>query len=166
MTTMDSPHAVRLQESTERHSRWREAVSRHRLFIVPLVAAIVFLGCMISPPSLMDDMDAVQAQMARNMLDSGDWVTPRLDGVAYLEKPPLKYWLIAIPLRIFGVHDWAARIPLVLSAVLLCWITSQAAAWAFDSLAGTYAGLCLATCVGLFLFTRVLLTEVMLTLAI
>ena len=43
----------------------------------------------------MDDVDAVQAQIAHNMLQSGDWVTARLDGVAYLEKSPLKYWLIA-----------------------------------------------------------------------
>ena len=56
-----------------------------------MIAALIFLGCMVSPPSLMDDMDAVQAQIARNMLQSGDWVTPRLDGIAYLEKSPLKY---------------------------------------------------------------------------
>ncbi len=56
---------------------------------------------MISPPSLMDDVDAVQAQIARNMLSSGDWVTARLDGVAYLEKPPLIYWMIAVCLQDF-----------------------------------------------------------------
>ena len=70
-----------------------------------------------SPPSLMDDVDAVQAQIARNMLQSGDWVTARLDGIAYLEKSPLKYWTMALSYRIFGVHDWAARIPLALAAV-------------------------------------------------
>ena len=43
----------------------------------------------------MDDVDAVQAQIARNMLASGDYVTARLDGVPYLEKAPLIYWLIA-----------------------------------------------------------------------
>ena len=43
----------------------------------------------------MDDVDAVQAQIARNMVSSGDWVTARLDGVAYLEKAPLIYWAIA-----------------------------------------------------------------------
>ena len=43
----------------------------------------------------MDDVDAVQAQIARNMLTSGDWVTARLDGIPYLEKAPLIYWLIA-----------------------------------------------------------------------
>ena len=66
----------------------------HFYLIVLLVAAAVYAGCMISPPSLMDDVDAVQAQIARNMLTSGDWVTARLDGVPYLEKSPLIYWLI------------------------------------------------------------------------
>src|SRR5258708_30959274 len=69
-------------------------------WIVLAVATAVFLGCIVSPPSLMDDVDAVQAQIARNMLDSGDWVTAHLDGIAYLEKSPLKYWLIAICFKI------------------------------------------------------------------
>src|ERR1044071_4861212 len=99
--------------------------------IVLLVAAIVFLGCIVSPPSLMDDVDAVQAQISRNMLDSGDWVTARLDGIAYLEKSPLKYWMIAIAFKAFGVHDWVARLPVALSAVLLCWLTYRIGSWAF-----------------------------------
>ncbi len=70
-----------------------------------------FLGCMVSPPSLMDDVDAVQGQIALNMLDSGDWVTPHLNGIAYMEKAPLKYWMMAVAFQIFGVHDWASRIP-------------------------------------------------------
>jgi len=65
----------------------------------------------------MDDVDAVQAQIARNMLDSGDWVIAQLDGVPYIEKSPVIYWLIAISYRIFGVHDWAARIPVAFAAV-------------------------------------------------
>src|SRR5260370_20482181 len=92
-------------------------VSRTQLFgIVILFAAAVYLGCILSPPSLMDDVDAVQAQIARNMLSSGDWVTARLDGVAYLQKPPLIYWVIADSYKVFGVHDWAALIPIRLSA--------------------------------------------------
>lgn len=114
----------------------------------------------------MDDVDAVEAQIARNMLDSGDWVTARLDGIAYLEKAPLKYWLIALSFTAFGVHDWAARLPIALGAVLLCWMTARFGAWACGQRAGFYAGLSLATCVGLFLFTRVLIPDVLLTLAI
>ena len=114
----------------------------------------------------MDDVDAVQAQIARTMLTSGDWVTARLDGVAYLEKSPLIYWTIAVAYKIFGVHDWAARIPVVLSAMGLCWLTAAFGIWAFGRRAGFYAGLIVATCIGLFLFTRVLIPDVMLTLTI
>ncbi len=114
----------------------------------------------------MDDVDAVQAQIGRNMLDSGDWVTARLNGVAYLEKSPMKYWLIAISFRIFGVHDWAARLPIALAAIGLCWLTARVGWWAFSEAAGLYSGLVLSTCIGLFLFTRVLIPDVTLTLTI
>src|SRR5271163_4157665 len=131
--------------------------------IVLLFAGAIYVGCIVSPPSLMDDVDSVQAQIARNMLVSGDWVTARLDGVPYLEKPPLIYWTIALSYKVFGVHDWSARIPMALSALALCWVTAAFGVWAFGKRAGFYAGLCIGTCVGLFLFTRVLIPDVMLT---
>ena len=114
----------------------------------------------------MDDVDAVQAQIARNMLTSGDWVTARLDGVPYLEKAPLIYWAIAVCYKILGVHDWVARLPVALSAVALCWLTAAFGVWAFGGRAGFYAGLCMSTGVGLFLFTRVQIPDVMLTLVV
>ncbi len=134
--------------------------------IVVLIAAAIYLGCIISPPSLMDDVDAVQAQIARNMLSSGDWVTARLDGVLYLEKAPLIYWLIALTYKVFGPFDWAARIPVALAAVGLAWLTAAFGIWAFGRRAGFYAGLCISTCAGLFLFTRILIPDVMLTFTI
>jgi 4-amino-4-deoxy-L-arabinose transferase-like glycosyltransferase len=138
----------------------------HLYLGVVLVAAAVYLGCIISPPSLMDDVDAVQAQIARNMLTSGDWVTARLDGVVYLEKAPLVYWAMAAGYAILGVHDWVARIPIALSAIALCWLTAAFGAWAFGKRAGFYAGLCMATCIGLFLFTRILIPDVILTFTV
>jgi 4-amino-4-deoxy-L-arabinose transferase-like glycosyltransferase len=142
---------------------------RNRFFVylaIVLFAGAVYLGCIISPPSLMDDVDAVQAQIARNMLTSGDWVTARLDGVAYLEKAPLIYWVIAVSYEIFGAHDWAARIPVALSVIALCWVTTAFGIWAFGKRAGFYVGLCMSTCAGLFLFTRILIPDAMLTLTI
>ena len=144
----------------------RDGKRFHCYLIVLLVAAAVYAGCMISPPSLMDDVDAVQAQIARNMLTSGDWVTARLDGIPYLEKAPLIYWLIAGSFKIFGATDWAARIPMVLAALALAWLTTAFGMWAFGRRAGFYAGLCIATCFGLFLFTRILIPDVMLTASI
>ena len=134
--------------------------------IAVIFAAAIFLGCIISPPSLMDDVDAVQAQIARNMLQSGDWVTAHLDGVPYLEKAPLIYWTIALTYKLFGVHDWAARIPVALAAVALCGLVAAMGTWAWGESAGLYAGLVMATCVGLFLFTRILIPDVMLTFTV
>src|SRR5438105_12594858 len=141
------------------------AGARYQITVL-IIAALVFVGCIISPPSLMDDVDAVQAQIARNMLDSGDWVTARLDGIAYLEKSPLIYWMMAVSYKVFGVHDWSARLPVALSAVALCWLTFRIGAWAFSVRAGMYAGLTLATCVGLFLFTRIQIPDVTVTATI
>jgi 4-amino-4-deoxy-L-arabinose transferase-like glycosyltransferase len=73
---------------------------------------------------------------------------------------------IAVAYELFGIHDWAARIPLALSAIALCWVTARFARWAFSPEAGLYAGLVLSTCVGLFLFTRILIPDVVLTLTI
>jgi len=114
----------------------------------------------------MDDVDAVQAQISRNMLQSGDWVTARLNGIAYLEKSPLGYWLSAISYSIFGVKDWAGRLPLALSVVLLCFVTYRFGAWAFGKQAGFYSGIVLSTSVGLYLFTRIIIPDAILTLTI
>jgi 4-amino-4-deoxy-L-arabinose transferase-like glycosyltransferase len=138
---------------------------RYQLLIL-VFSGFTFLTGVISPPYLVDDVDAVQASIARTMLTSGDFVTPHLNGIAYMEKAPLKYWLIALSFRIFGVHDWAAKLVIGLSAVLVCWLTARFAAWAISPLAGFYSGLVLSTCIGLFLFTRVLIPDPLLTLFI
>jgi 4-amino-4-deoxy-L-arabinose transferase-like glycosyltransferase len=134
--------------------------------IVFLIAGAIYLACVISPPSLMDDVDAVQAQISRVMLSSGDWVTARLDGVAYLEKAPLHYWVIAVFFKLLGVTDWAARVPYALAAIFLAMLTSAMGVWAFGKRAGLYAGLIMGTCCGLFLFTRILIPDAMLTFTI
>ena len=143
-----------------------QTLERHYRSIVLVFASLIFLTGSISPPHLMDDVDAVQTQIARNMLQSGDFITARLDGIAYMEKAPLKYWLIALSFKIFGAHDWAARLVIALAAIALCLLTSTFTAWAMGPLAGLYAGLVLSTCVGLFLFTRVLIPDSLLSLFI
>lgn len=132
--------------------------------LLVLIASLVFLVNIVTPPHLMDDVDAVQAQIARNMLTSGDWTTARLDGVPYLEKSPMIYWMMAVSYRVLGVHDWSARLPLALSCVLLCWVLYRFGRWAFDEETGFYAGTALATSTGLYLFTRILIPDAIVTL--
>lgn len=129
-------------------------------WIVLAVAAAAFLGVLSSPPALLDDVDAAYARIARTMLESGDWVTARLNGVPYFDKPPGQVWAIAVSYAAFGVHDWTARLPMALAAMALCWLAWRTGRWAFGEPAGLYAGLGLATCYGLFLFTRVRMPDI------
>ncbi|MBV8818873.1 MAG: glycosyltransferase family 39 protein, partial [Acidobacteriaceae bacterium] len=68
--------------------------------------------------------------------------------------------------KIFGSYDWVARIPLVFAAIGLGWLTAAFGVWAFGRRAGLYAGLAISTCLGLFLFTRILIPDVMITFTI
>jgi 4-amino-4-deoxy-L-arabinose transferase-like glycosyltransferase len=147
-------------------SEQQRTFSLQRQILVAVFAATIYLTGAISPPHLMDDVDATQGEIAKTMLRTGDWVTARLDGVAYLEKAPLKYWLTAILYSVFGVHDWVARIPNALAVTALCLLVYRMARWAGSEKTGFYAGLALSTSIGLFLFTRVVIPDVILTLAI
>lgn len=141
-------------------SRWLHYVG------VVLISAAIYIGCIVSPPSLVDDVDSVQAQIAKTMLTSRDWVTARIAGVRYLEKAPLIYWMEAVCYKALGVKDWVARLPVAVSSVALALLTAGFGTWAFGRRAGFYAGLCVGTCVGLFLFTRIQIPDVMLTFTI
>lgn len=136
---------------------------RYRALTAVAIAALIYGATLMAPPHLMDDVDAVQAQIARTMLESGDWVTARLNGVAYLEKSPLKYWMMAVSFAVLGVSDWAARLPIVLSILALVFLVVRMGQWAFGEKPGFYAGLALGTSIGLFLFTRILIPDVILT---
>src|SRR4026209_1621201 len=50
------------------------------------------------------------AEISREMATTGDWVTPRLNGIKYFEKPPLQYWMTAAAYEVFGEHHWTARL--------------------------------------------------------
>ncbi len=79
------------------------------------------------------------AEIPREMVASGDWVTPRLNGVKYFEKPALQYWATAAAYEAFGLHEWTARLWPALTGllgVLLAWYTGRRL---FGSAAGLYA---------------------------
>jgi 4-amino-4-deoxy-L-arabinose transferase-like glycosyltransferase len=73
-----------------------------------LVLAIAWFATMGFRPLLEPD-EGRYAEIPREMTVSGDWVTPRLDGLKYFEKPPLVYWATAATYSIFGVTEWTAR---------------------------------------------------------
>jgi len=70
---------------------------------------------------LWEPDEARYAEIPREMLATGDWLTPRLNQVLYFEKPPLQYWLSAFSMKAFGLHPFAARLPLALATLITLW---------------------------------------------
>ena len=117
-------------------------------------------------PALLDDADATHAEAAREMMVSGDYVTLHVNGVRYLEKAPLPFWLVASSYSALGVSEFATRLPTVLAVLLSVALASIWALRAFGHRAGVYAGLFVTTSIGFYLFTRIFIPEALLGLAI
>jgi 4-amino-4-deoxy-L-arabinose transferase-like glycosyltransferase len=124
---------------------------------------IIFFAALFSPP-LLDDADATHSQAARAMVTTGDWVTLHVNGIRYLEKPPLPYWLVALGFRIFGFNTFSVHLPLALAVLALAVLGYCWARRAFDDRTAFYTALSILTCTGVFLFTRIFIPEVLLSL--
>ncbi len=112
--------------------------------------------------SLWETDEARYAEIAREMVVSGDWVTPRLNYVKYFEKPVLPYWLIAISFKLFGVSAASARLMPAFFATLSVLLVFWLGRWMWDSRSGFFAGLCLATSLMFLVLARVLLVDMVL----
>src|SRR5215472_11077196 len=103
----------------------RPSSPRNRfILLIVVVWALVYLGSLFQPP-LLDDADTVHAEAAREMATvDHDWVTLHINGgFRYLEKAPLMYWATAASFKVFGVHDWSARLPIALGVLALLLVT-------------------------------------------
>jgi 4-amino-4-deoxy-L-arabinose transferase-like glycosyltransferase len=115
---------------------------------------------MFTPP-LLDDVDTIHAEAAREMLLRHDRVTLYTDGLRYLEKAPLMYWSLASSYALLGISDWSTRLPLMLGVLALVLATYGLGRYAYGERAGFYAGLTLVTSVGPFIFTRFQIPDVL-----
>ncbi|MGC2250422.1 MAG: glycosyltransferase family 39 protein [Acidobacteriaceae bacterium] len=141
-------------------------LSRRAEWILILTVFLAVYFAALFTPSLLDDADATHAQAAQHMALTGHIVTLTVDGIRYLEKPPLPYWMVAIDYRIFGFNAFSTHLPMAL-AVLGCAILGLL--WgrrAYSERAAFYAALAFLTSIGTFLFTRYFIPESILTLLI
>lgn len=86
------------------------------LVLLLVVLGASWLGSLAVRPLYKPD-EARYGEIAREMAQTGDWVTPRLNGFKYFEKPPLQYWATAAAFKVFGEHDWSARLWTALTAL-------------------------------------------------
>jgi 4-amino-4-deoxy-L-arabinose transferase-like glycosyltransferase len=132
---------------------------------VALLAAVAVLylqGLGHSP--LLEPDEGRYASIPREMLASGDWVVPRLNGVVYAQKPPLGYWLTAVAFRLAGVGEESARLAPALSAIATVGVAAWFGVRAFGPAAGIAGAAMLATMPLFFLFGRLAILDMPLTL--
>jgi 4-amino-4-deoxy-L-arabinose transferase-like glycosyltransferase len=132
-----SRHPARLT-----HSR------RNALLLLAFAFAIVWFSN-LDYRNLVRPDEGRYAEIAREMLASSDWITPRLNGIKYFEKPPLQYWMTAAAYWSFGESEWTARLWTALSGFAGIVITGLAGARLFGRAAGFNAAVVLA---GSFLY--------------
>ena len=137
-----------------------------------MMPAALFLICLLlffslgGYTSLWETDEARHAEVAREMVESGDWVTPRLNYVKYFEKPPLMYWAQAVSFSLFGVSEKTARLApaffAILSVMLVFWLGKSM----WSTAAGFFAGLALCTSLLFFAVGRVLLVDMTLCFSV
>jgi 4-amino-4-deoxy-L-arabinose transferase-like glycosyltransferase len=156
--TSSSPDVLLVERPSSLRNRY--------LLLIVLVWAVVYAGSLFQP-ALLDDADTVHAEAAREMATvDHDWVTLHINGgFRYLEKAPLMYWAVAASFKVFGVHEWSARLPIALGVLALLLVTYRLGRRVYGEsqsqgeAAGLYAALALGTGFGPFIFTRILIPD-------
>lgn len=139
------------------------------LLILSLVIGLLF-SFMLGSRALWQPDEGRYVEIPREMVATGDYVTPRLDGVKYFEKPVLFYWLEAASIRLFGLNEWSARLWPALLGLVGCLTVYAAGRRLYGRAAGIIAALALATNILYYALARVVTIDmpvsVLLTVAL
>jgi 4-amino-4-deoxy-L-arabinose transferase-like glycosyltransferase len=131
--------------------------------LICLLWLLIYFASMFTP-ALLDDVDTIHAEAAREMVLRHDWVTLYTDGIRYMEKAPLMYWGVAASYEIFGISDWSTRLPLMFGVLALLLTTYWLGVTAYGERAGLYSAIVLATSLGPYIFTRFQIPDIMVAL--
>lgn len=122
------------------------ALPRNGLLLLIVVFALAWFGT-LEHRRLINPDEGRYAEIPREMVASGDWITPRLNDIKYFYKPPLQYWATAAAYSTFGEHHWTARLWPALTGFLGVLLTAFATSRLFSRRAGLIAGAVLASSV-------------------
>ncbi len=130
-----------------------------RDFLLLTLAMVALFGFRLGSHALFNPDEGRYAEVPREMVATGDWVTPHLDGVKYLEKPPLMYWAVALCLEVFGASEWSVRAPVALFGLGGVLLTYAAGRRLYGRPAGLLAAGVLATSLLYFVLARLLIID-------
>jgi hypothetical protein len=111
-------------------------------WLILLAALVIWCGNLEYRKLALSD-EGRYSEIPRFMAQSGDWLTPRLNGIKYFEKPPLQYWATAAAYKTFGEHHWTARLWPALTGFAGLLLVFFAGARIYGTAAGVYAALVL-----------------------
>ncbi len=140
----------------------RDASRQTDLTFLTLLFGTVYLQFLGRIPFLEPD-EGRYAEIPREMLESGDFITPYLNYVKYFEKPPLIYWLNALSMKLFGQNEFAARLPSALCGILTILFIYHLGRTLFGRRQGMAAALILGSSAGFMIQNRMILTDIPLT---
>jgi 4-amino-4-deoxy-L-arabinose transferase-like glycosyltransferase len=135
----------------------------HIIIGVLAIACYVFFFYDLGGIGFIGPDEPRYAAIAREMLSTGDYITPRLYGSPWFEKPALMYWLAAAGYKIFGINETGARFPAALGASICVFVVYWCGRKLWDRAVGFLAGLILASSIGWFAFARAASTDMPLT---
>ncbi|HYA31120.1 MAG TPA: glycosyltransferase family 39 protein, partial [Thermodesulfovibrionales bacterium] len=136
-------------------------------FLVPLaVAALLISFFALGSFTLFDVDEAVFSQATKEMVESGNWITPTYNGENRYDKPILLYWLMGVSYKVFGINEFAARFPSAVSGFLLCLAVFFFMRHFRDERKALYAALPLALSPYFLVYTHAAVTDMALTLFI
>jgi 4-amino-4-deoxy-L-arabinose transferase-like glycosyltransferase len=139
---------------SESHIRPRVAIPS-----LLVLSSLLYLGTAGSPALVDGDVDAAHALVVREMLQRHDYVIMFMNGIRYLIRPPLHFWLTAASYAFLGESAFSTRLPLALAMMALVLMVDEFGRHFFGGRAGFYAALVVGTSVGMFIFTRVMIPE-------
>ncbi|MBI5799617.1 MAG: glycosyltransferase family 39 protein [Verrucomicrobia bacterium] len=123
---------------------------------------LLFLG-LLGTRSLNEPDEGRYAEIAREMVETGNWLVPHIWYVPHLDKPPFTYWAVAASLSVFGVNEWAVRLPLALAGLSAAWATFLLIRSIAGAAAARWAVLLLSTSTLYWVMARMLTTDIFLT---
>lgn len=138
----------------------------NRLAVLALVVAAGLHLATAGVPDIYDELPGQYAATAWEIVESGDWLIPTLEGVPRLQKPPLVYWITAASLRVFGRNEFAARLPTALALVGLILVTRALGNRLYGAWRSVVAAAILGTSFGMVTLGKLIMPEPFLALAI
>jgi 4-amino-4-deoxy-L-arabinose transferase-like glycosyltransferase len=135
--------------------------TRQRRLLLLLTAFTFFI--LLGSRALNEPDEGRYSEIAREMIETGDWVVPHFWYLPHLDKPPMTYWLVAVSMKLFGQNEWAARVPLALAGMSGVWVAWLLGCSIGGRRVGFWSALVLQTSLLYFVMARMLTTDIFLT---